>query len=248
MWKQSIAIAGLAALCFACGGGEKAQQTALSSEARKAEWTWLEGTQKELAAQRQQAAALAAQATPEAAAQLAALQAQIDAKTDELGRRLVEYINADPPIQGEPMKPEQVAAFRLKSAEDMFVAREFIDKGGDYRRALDIFKASLAVDPDNPELKAAIAEAEAKRLVTQERFAQVKKGMTPEEVRQALGPVYLRNVKEYPDKGIVSWFYPTADDGHAAAVYFHKKGESLVVYQATFDAVKPGGAAGEEGG
>jgi len=247
MWKQSIAIAGLAALCFACGGGEEAQNKAVSSEARKAEWSWLDGAQKELTALRQQAATLAGQATPEATAQLATLQPQIDAKTDELGRRLVEYINADPPIQGEPMKPEQVAAFRLKSAEDMFVAREFIDKGGDYRRALDILKAAAAVDPDNPTLKSAIAEAEANRLVTPERFALVKNGMTPEEVRQVVGPVYLRNVKEYPDKGIVSWFYPTADDGHAAAVYFHKKGESLIVYQATFDAVKPGGAAGEEG-
>ena len=247
MWKQSIAIAGLAALCFACGGGEEAQNKAVSSEARKAEWSWLDGAQKELTALRQQAATLAGQATPEATAQLATLQPQIDAKTDELGRRLVEYINADPPIQGEPMTPEQVAAFRLKSAADRFVAREFIDKGGDYRRALDILKAAAAVDPDNPTLKSAIAEAEANRLVTPERFALVKNGMTPEEVRQVVGPVYLRNVKEYPDKGIVSWFYPTADDGHAAAVYFHKKGESLVVYQATFDAVKPGGAAGEEG-
>ncbi len=247
MWKQSIAIAGLAALCFACGGGEEGQKQAVSGEARKAEWSWLDGAQKELTAMRQQAATLAAQTTPEATAQLATLQPQIDAKTDELGRRLVEYINADPPVQGEPMKPEQVAAFRLKSAEDMFVAREFIDKGGDYRRALDILKAAAAVDPDNPTLKAAIAETEANRLVTPERFAGVKKGMTPEEVRQVVGPVYLRNVKEYPDKGIVSWFYPTADDGHAAAVYFHKKGESLVVYQATFDAVKPGGAAGNEG-
>lgn len=247
MWKQSIAIAGLAALCFACGGGEEAQNQAISGEARKAEWSWLDGAQKELTAMRQQAATLAAQATPEATAQLAALQPQIDAKTDELGRRLVEYINADPPIQGEPMKPEQIAAFRLKSAEDMFVAREFIDKGGDYRRALDILKAAAAVDPDNPTLKAALAETEANRLVTPERFALVKKGMTPDEVKQVVGPVYLRNVKEYPDKGIVSWFYPTADDGHAAAVYFHKKGESLVVYQATFDAVKPGGAAGDEG-
>lgn len=245
MWKHSIAIAGLAVLCFACGGGEKSEgNLAAKAEARKAEWTWLENAHKELQEMRAQVATLAA--NPETAAQVEGVQQQIDAKTDELGRRLVQYINDDPPIQGEAMKPEQLAAFRLKSAEDMVVAAEFIDKGGDYRRALDIYRAALAVDPDNAELKGALDKAESMRLVTPERFALVKKGMTQDEVRQVLGQVYLRNVKEYPEKNIVSWFYPTADDGHAAAVYFSKKGDKVQVYQATFDAVKPGGGGADE--
>lgn len=245
MWKHSIAIAGLAALCLACGGGEKAGgNSAAKAEARKAEWTWLENSRKQLQEMRAQAVTLAA--SPETATQVEAVQQQIDTKTDELGRRLVQYINDDPPVQGEPMKPEQLAAFRLKSAEDMVVAAEFIDKGGDYRRAIDIYKAALSVDPDNPELKAALEKADTMRLVTPERFALVKKGMTEDEVRQVLGQVYLRNVKDYPEKHIVSWFFPTADDGHAAAVYFSKKGDKVQVYQATFDAVKPGGGGAEE--
>ena len=61
--------------------------------------------------------------------------------------------------------------------------------------------------------------------------------MTEEEVREHLGPVNLRNVKEYPDKNVTAWFY-SKDGGGAAGVYFQESKGKLVTYKMDFEAVK----------
>jgi hypothetical protein len=236
MPKRWIALAALAALAVACGPSEKAEKAAADA-ARKTEWTWLEGAKRDLDAQRQQLETLEAQVAtnPEIAAQAEALHKQVDAAEDALGQRLATYINGDPPLVGEPLKPEQLAAVRMKSSEDMVIAREFIRMGGDYRKAIDIYKAALIADPDNSALKAAVETAEKERWITAERFAQVKKGMTEAEVKALIGAPYYRNVKEYPDRNVTAWFYPKNESGDAAGIWFSDK---KVVYQLNFDAVE----------
>ena len=66
----------------------------------------------------------------------------------------------------------------------------------------------------------------------------------PEVLRRVLGQVNLHNIREYADKDVVAWFYPTAEDGSAAAVWFqpNKNSGALEVYQIKFDAIKPGQA------
>jgi tetratricopeptide (TPR) repeat protein len=133
----------------------------------------------------------------------------------------------------------------MKSSEDLLLAEEYIQKGGEYQRAIDILEAALAIDPDNQALKAALAKAEADRYPAKEKFALVKKGMSEAEVRALLGPVNLRNVKEYPERHVVAWFYKKADGG-AAAVYFdtgRKKDATPKVYDTKYDAIA---ASGEE--
>ena len=78
--------------------------------------------------------------------------------------------------------------------------------------------------------------------MTPERFAQVKEGMTPAEVRKLLGHPNLHNVREYADRGVVAWFYPKDASGAAAAVWFHReKGAAApTVYMADFEAVRTG--------
>lgn len=84
------------------------------------------------------------------------------------------------------------------------------------------------------------APAEPPRYVTQEAFEAVKKGMTPDEVRQVLGAPRPANVKNYEDRGAVAWFYPTDDQGRAAAVYFqNRKNDGQKVYETDFEAVRP---------
>ncbi|MCB1007750.1 MAG: hypothetical protein KDB94_02525 [Acidobacteria bacterium] len=239
-WILGLAVAALT--LAACGGGEA--DPAKSAEGRKTEWTWLESTKQGLDAKRTQLASLQAQATEGAdnAAQIDALNKEIAASADELGQRLAAYINSDPPLVGEPLKPEQLAALRMKASEDIVIAKEFIDLGGDYRKAIEIYEGLLRADPENPEVKAALAAAEADRYMNEERFAAVKKGMTMDAVRAALGAPYTRNVKEYPEKKVTAWFYPTTEAGDAAGVWFNDKKE---VYQISFAAVKAGG--GDEG-
>jgi len=231
-------IAGLAVLlALGCGGGSEGGSKKVDLKARQAELDSISQARQALVQKREELASLQEQAAGGAAVgpQIEATNAEITRMTEDVGRRLAEFINADPPLVGEPMRPDQQAAIRLKSSEDMVIAREFIDLGGDYRKAIDIYNSALAIDPDNAEVKAALADADAKRHMTADRFAQIRKGMTEAEVVAAIGRPLLRNVRDYPEKKVRAWFYPKNEEGEAAGVFFNDKQE---VYQANFDAVK----------
>lgn len=258
-------------LLAACGGG-----AAKEDAAKAEEWAWLTEAKQNLDSKRQQLADLVVQAELEAAAvteevaeevpeeiaeevgeavaevdlgaQIAELEADIEASSDEFSNRLVAFINADPMIEGEPPTESQINALRMKSSEDIILAREWIVRGGDYKRAIEIVQTAMMFDPENPELEAALAEFEADRYMTEERFAAAEKGMTEADIRRALGQVNLHNVREYPDKDVVAWFYPTAEDGSAAAVWFQpdKDTGTLEVYQIKFAAIDPTQMAEEE--
>ncbi len=235
-WILGLAVAALT--LAACGGAER--EKAQRDEQRKVEWAWLESARQDVNAKRAQLASLETQAAAgvDTATEMGALQKEIEAAADELGQRLATYINDDPPLVGEPLKPGQLAALRMKASEDIVIAKEFIVLGGDYRKAIEIYEGLLRADPDNAEIKAALAEAEANRYMSAERFARAQKGMTMDEVRAAIGRPYVRNAKEYPEKNVTAWFYPTNEAGDAAGVWFDKDKKA---YQVSFEAVKAGG-------
>jgi outer membrane protein assembly factor BamE (lipoprotein component of BamABCDE complex) len=210
---------------------------ALDQAARQAEWQWLDETKKAIDGKRGELAALESQAATGAAVgpQISVVNQEIAKLGDELGRRLVDYINADPPTPGQPMKPEQLAAVRLKSAEDILIAKEHITLGGDYKKAIDIYATALLLDTENAELKAALSDAQAKRFMTTERFAAVKKGMSQAEVTGLLGRPLARNVRDYPEKRVSAWYYTKNDAGEAAGIFFNDK---KLVYSVDFNAVK----------
>jgi hypothetical protein len=232
-WIASLAVI----LVFACSKDEFSGIGKVDSTERTTEWSWLESAKTELDRKREEVVSLEEQALAGAAVstQIETTNAEINRMSEELGQRLADYINADPPILGEPMRPDQLAAIRMKSAEDIVIAHEFIELGGDYRKAVDIYQSALAIDPDNPDLKAAIIDAEAKRYMTAERFATVSKGMTEEQVITAIGRPLMRNIREYPEKKVRAWFYPKNDQGEAAGVFFTEAGS---VYSTDFTAVK----------
>ncbi len=173
-----------------------------------------------------------------AAAELAARERQVEALTEELNRRLVDFINADPPVAGEPLSERQRQALRMRSDEDIRTARQYIEDGGDYLRAFEILRSALIVDPDNPRLREEIERARTRRYMTRLRFDQVKEGMTAEDVRALLGSPNPKDVRAYPDKGVLAWFYPKDPAGSAAAVWFERRPEGgHSVYEVDFDAV-----------
>lgn len=242
----TIAVVMTALALAGCGPSQEevkaaAQQEALASidEAKAA----LDAKREELAELRAQLRELTeAEAVEEDLAELQSRVAEMEEATvdmaDEFNTKLVDFINADPPLEGEPPTESQLKVIRLKSEEDLILAGEHIDKGGDYRRAIDIYEAALRVDPDNERLLEALAAAEDNRYLSQERFAQVQKGMTRDQVRGALGQVNLRNIREYPERDVIAWFYPTNESGDAAAVWFRKgKGGKYTAYQLKYDAV-----------
>lgn len=165
-----------------------------------------------------------------------ALQAQVNDLTDSLGAKLAQFINDQTIRIGSELTEVQAQAIRMKSDEDMLLAQEYIDKGGEYQRALDIFNRALALDPENEKLATAIAKAEALRYMTEDRLAQVKKNMTKEEVRELLGTPKAQNVREFDGRAI-GWFYPKEEPNTAAAVFFQKIGGEYRVYKADFNAI-----------
>ena len=253
-WTRSAVVAGLVALVMISCGPSGPSEMELAQEA---EWAWLQEEKQALDEQRQKLVELrqqvaeapeeatsedetAAEGEPAATpADVEALENEVASRAEEFGGRLVTFLNNDPMIEGEPPTERQLAALHMKSEEDIALAREWIEKGGDYKRAIDIYNNALRFDPDNEALAQALAEAEANRFMSEERFAAAKKGMTEAEVRAALGQVNLHNVKPFPDRKVVAWFYPTGEDGGAAAVWFREEKDGNKVYRLNYEEVKP---------
>ncbi|HVS02657.1 MAG TPA: hypothetical protein VMT16_07805 [Thermoanaerobaculia bacterium] len=240
--KRSLALLLLVGLVAGCGGEQRqaAGRDQQIAELR-AEKQQLDAKRQELTAAREELAALEEQEgtgeqRPALEQRIGRLEEEVDSAAEQFGGELVGYINSLEILQGEPLTEEQREAIRMKSEEDLHVAREWIEKGGDYRRAIEIYESQLSWDPDYEALQQALAEAEERRYMTEERFSQVRKGMTPREVRDILGPVNLHNVVEYPEKNVEAWFYPKQGGG-AAGVYFQKEADSEVlrVYQLSSD-------------
>lgn len=224
------------AVLTACGGpAEEDREAQTHAVAADSEWAWLQRARKELDAKRAELAR-ADRADGPAAQPLAN---DVSARTEELRRRLLAFINDNPPPAGEKPAGRTLEAIRMKGDEDVLVAHQHVNEGGDYRMAIDIYEAALAVDPDNPRLKQELEAAQARRYMKPERFAQVQEGMSPEQVRALLGPPNVNDVREYPERGVTGWFYAKDAKGAAAAVWFEKKGGRQVVYELDFDALPP---------
>jgi outer membrane protein assembly factor BamE (lipoprotein component of BamABCDE complex) len=93
-------------------------------------------------------------------------------------------------------------------------------------------------DPDSQKLLDAKADAERLQYMDEERFSQVKKGMTQDEVRSLLGTANARNIREYAEDNTVGWFYRREDHG-AAGVFFKEKQGVWTAVVVDFNALKP---------
>jgi tetratricopeptide (TPR) repeat protein len=218
---------GLASLTACSGPPEDESEARTHAVAAHAEWAWLKQAQQALAARRQELAKAEAAVRqsgkdPAADPAVQTLDRDVRARTDELRRRLLAYINDNPPVVGEKPAGRTLEAIRMKSDEDILIAAEHMSEGGDYRAAIDIYEAALAVDPDNPRLRQALDKAQSLRYMTRERFDQVQEGMTADQVRALLGPPNVHDVRDYPARGVTAWFYARDAKGAAAAVWFEK--------------------------
>ena len=263
--RRLYAVAAMLLACLgllACETGPTEEEQRAAALA--AEWEWLQQAKTELDGKREELKALRDQIAdhdPEAAAQTAGegeeeaatapptleeLETQADAMQEEIyglsdtyGGRLAQFINDQGISVGSELTPVQRQALDMKADEDILLAQEYIDKGGEYQRAIDIYNQSLVFDAGNEELLAAKARAEELQYMSEERFSQVKKGMTEREVRELLGTPKASNVRQYEDRGVTGWYYPKPNR-EAAAVFFQEKKGKLRVYKLDFDAVKAG--------
>jgi hypothetical protein len=232
----AVLVAASAVSLPGCAGGDAAK------EAR--EWSWLVATKRGLDAERDALAALppgsdTARRAAETARRAAAYQRRL--------QRYLEHNEVGPeasPEAGQPLPPHELAALHMRSDEAVRAARDFVARAGDYRQAIEICRSALSLDPGYPPLERQLAAAEAGRYVTAARFAQVKPGMTAAAVRGLLGPPNLHDVRDYPQRGLVAWFYPKDATGAAAGVWFKRAagaGSNAPgpVFQVDFDALDP---------
>lgn len=235
---------GALAILPGCGKPQEERQDARQAEVTVAQWDWLQQTKQRLDEQREHLAQLEAklEAGKPPSEEILRLRKEVDDLGEDFNRRLVEYVNAHA-SSGETPGERQLAAIRMKSDEDILLAREYIEEAGDYRRAIEIYETALAADPENPRLRTELETAKARRYVTRERFALVREGMAQEEIRRLLGPPNLQDVREYPERGVTAWFYPKDASGAAAAVWFRKGDSAIEAYQLDFDAIQPPAAA-----
>src|SRR5215212_10433880 len=229
---------GVLTLLPSCGPQQEERQDARQAEVTVVQWDWLQQTRQRLDEQRKRLAQLEAKSQPgkTPSEELLRLRKEVGDLGEDFNRRLVEYVNAN---ADETPGERQLAAIRMKSDEDILLAREYIEEAGDYRRAIEIYETALAADPDNPRLRTELETAKARRYITRERFALVREGMAQDEIRRLLGPPNLQDVRDYPERGVTAWFYPKDASGAAAAVWFRKGDASPEAYQLDFDAIQP---------
>ncbi len=230
----------LAGVC-GCRNGE-----GRGTAARQREWASLQQSKRALDAERRRLARLRADlaAAPVAvdgsplgdaaalADAVAATERRVAAGSAALEGRLVRLVGASEPGGGASPPAALARVIRLKSDEDIEVAREWIERGGDYRRAIEIYELQRQVDPGYPRLEQALARARAMRYVTAERFARVRPGMTAAEVRAALGPVNLREVLRRPAEQLEAWYYPRVGGGRVGVYFqYEPRRRAFLVYE-----------------
>lgn len=230
-------IAGLTLTGCSSEGKDGGSDMAVFEEALNSAKAALEAKRAELATLDDQIANAGEDVTEEA---LAELQAQRDALTseatalaDEVNAKATDLINEAGLEEGDVPEGAVRDAMLTVQNENILVAQEYIDKGGDYARAIQILEQTAALPVENPAVTAALEAARADQYMTQERFSQVRNGMSGDEVRELLGTVNPHNRKEYPERNVEAWFY-RKEEG-IAGVYFERTGDDLEVYRTEFN-------------
>ena len=230
-------IVGVALIGCSTDGKDGGSELAVLEEALNSAKAALEAKRAELATLDDQIANAGEDVTEEA---LAELQAQRDALVkeaaalaDDVNAKATDLINEAGLEEGDVPEGAVREAMLTVQHENILVAQEYIDKGGDYARAIQILEQTAGLPVDNPAVTAALESAQADQYMSQERFSQVRNGMSGEEVRELLGTVNPHNRKEYPERNVEAWFY-RKEEG-IAGVYFERSGDDLKVYRTEFN-------------
>ena len=127
-------------------------------------------------------------------------------------------------------------AATLMAKEKVLIGDEYMNVLSRYDRAIEFYRAALEIDPAMEEAKARIALAEKRRFVTMNAFAEVKNGMSENDVRGLVGLPREDWIKQVvQNRRVYSvWIYPKADGG-ASAIYF----DNGIVYHTNWNAAAP---------
>lgn len=143
-------------------------------------------------------------------------------------------------LNEHPDNPTTLQGLEIYAAEALVTAEDHVQRAGDYNEALNVLRNAKryfeAIDqPVYEPLSEAIKRYDEIRYLNKERFDQISKGMSQEEVMEIAGVPYFRNRRTDEERGVEYWLYERRDGG-VSAIYFDKKKN---VYSTKFDAVKP---------
>lgn len=161
-----------------------------------------------------------------------------DAAFETVQNQLADFLNVA--LNNFPQASETVRALEIYAKEGLLTAEDIVVKSGDYSKAMDQLRSIQSYYesvelPTYPELETTIARYDDWRFITQERFDEVKKGMTKDEVRVIAGVPYYHNIQVDEQRGVETWLYKKREGG-AAAIYFKTNNDK--VYATKFDAIK----------
>ena len=171
-------------------------------------------------------------------AEIEALSSQEEEAFEQVEGNLAEFLNVA--LNDFPEAEETQKALDIYSMEAIIVAEDMVTKAGDYAKAIDHLGAvgslydQVGLDA-YPGIDEKIAWLNSWRFITQERFDEVKKGMTKDEVKVLAGVPYYQNIQKDEKRGVETWLY-RKEDGGAAAIYFKMK--TGKVYNKNYDAIK----------
>ena len=161
-----------------------------------------------------------------------------DAAYDAVQATLADFLTVA--LNEFPEHPATEQGLNLYSDEAILIAQDTVIKAGDYKKAMNQLDAangyydSIGLPAYQP-LVDKMAELNDMRFITQERFDLVKKNMTMDEVKEAIGVPYYQNIQVDEKRKVETWLYRKREGG-AAAVYF--KTTNNKAYNKNFEAVK----------
>lgn len=129
-----------------------------------------------------------------------------------------EYVDALAAYLGE--HPGDDRASELYLEEELSYARYLIEKGR-FASAIPYYEDAINRSPHDESLKAELEEVRGKITVSRERFAQLSKGMTRDEVRDLIGaprPGWTHTI-EKSGGSYETWYYKREDGGLASVSF-----------------------------
>ncbi len=142
---------------------------------------------------------------------------------------LASFLNTA--LNDAPQAPETLEGLKIYAEDTMLNAKDFMNEAGDYRKAVELLETAQSYfegvsAPVPAELKSLLEEARKFRFITKERFDQVQKGMTAEQVKAITGTPLALNIREQEVKGkkVTIWLF-RSESGDIASFFFDDKGK-----------------------
>ena len=117
--------------------------------------------------------------------------------------------------------PESQKALRLYADETLFLARQAVERDGNYGQAQTLLQQALHYEKDDPSLVEEMARVKEFRYLTRKHFDALAKGMGMDQAKSLCGVPNPANIRDKREKGhlLTAWFY-LREDQETAALFF----------------------------